>query len=165
LAVLASPPWRQQRLGLGEETARAMHELEQVPWTFSYRFTCSDERCTSHELQIQDWEIGQSFRRWSRTDPDRWDEMIRRRYERDLPDRDLNLVVGNLAKRHQTFVIIGLVRPPRLKMDGGNVKQTMDLMGEQRPVAGQRIGLETEEADAFGGDERDEPLEFSPGEG
>ena len=174
LVIEKAEPWtdrqqtylRQQSLGLGEEVARAMQELEQVPWTFSYRFTCSDERCTtSHELQIQDWEIGQSFRRWSRTDPDRWEEMIRQRYERDLPDRDLYLVVGNLAKRHQTFVIIGLVRPPRSKVDGGNVQQSLDLMGEQRPVAGLGIGLETEETDALGGDERDEPLDLFPDEG
>jgi hypothetical protein len=69
-------------------------------------------------------------------------------------------VVGNLAKRHQTFVIIGLVRPPRSKMDGGDVQQPLDLMGEQGPVSGSRIGLKAEKADAFGGDERDEPLEF-----
>jgi hypothetical protein len=174
LVIEMAEPWtvrqqtylRQQRLGLGEEVERAMQELERIPWTFSYRFTCIDERCTtSHELQIQDWEIGQSFRRWSRTDPDRWEEMIRQRYERELPDRDLYLVVGNLAKRHQTFVIIGLVRPPRPKMDGGDVQQSLDLMGEQGPVAGQGISLEAEETDALGGDERDEPLELFPGEG
>jgi hypothetical protein len=173
LVIETAEPWtlrqqtylRQQRLGLGEKTARAMQELEQVPWTFSYRFTCSDERCTtSHELQIQDWEIGQSFRRWSRTDPDRWEEMIRQRYERDLPDRDLYLVVGNLAKRHQTFVIIGLVRPPRPKMDGGDIQQSLDLMGEQGPMAGSRIGLETQETDTLGGDKGDESLELFPGE-
>jgi hypothetical protein len=79
--------------------------------------------------------------------------MNRQSYERDLPDRDLYLVVGNLAKRHQTFVIIGLVRPPRPKMDGGNVQQTLELMGEQGAVAGQRIGLETEETDTLGGDQ------------
>ena len=91
--------------------------------------------------------------------------MIRQRYERDLPDRDLYLVAGNLAKRHQTFVIIGLVRPPRPKMDGGNVQQTLDLIGEQGAVAGQRIGLETEETDTLGGDQRHEPLDLFPGEG
>jgi len=174
LVIQKAEPWtvrqqtylRQQRLGLGEEVEREMQELERVPWTFSYRFICSDERCTtSHELQIQDWEIGQSYRRWSRTDPDRWEPMIRQRYERDLPERDLHLVVGNLAKRHQTFVIIGLVRPPRSKMDGGDVQQTLDLMGEQRPVAGLGVGLEAEEADALGGDEGDEPLDLFPSEG
>jgi hypothetical protein len=153
---------RQQGLGLCEEVAREMRELEQVPWTFSYRFTCSDERYTSHELQIQDWEIGQSFRRWSRTDPDRWEEMIRQRYERELPERDLYLVVGNLAKRHQTFVLIGLVRPPRSKMVGGDGQQTLDLMGEQRPVADLGVGFEAEQADALGSDDEDEPFEERP---
>jgi hypothetical protein len=82
-----------------------------------------------------------------------------------LPDRDLYLVVGNLAKRHQTFVIIGLVRPPRSKVHGGDVQQTLDLMGEQGAVAGLGIGLETEETDTLGGDQRHEPLDLFPDEG
>ena len=60
-------------------------------------------------------------------------------------------MVGNLAKRHQTFVIIGLVRPPRSKMAGGDVQQTLDLMGQERAVASGGVGLETEEADALAG--------------
>lgn len=173
LLIQKAEPWtarqeaylRQQRLGLGEEVAREMQELERVPWTFSYRFTCDDPRCERpHELQILDWEIGESFRRWSRSNPDGWERMIRQRYELELPERDLHLVVGNLAKRHQTFVIIGLVRPPRSKVDAGNVQQTLDLVGEQRPVTGRGVGLKAEQADALGGDERDEPLELFPGE-
>jgi hypothetical protein len=169
LVIQPAKPWtarqkdylRQQHLDLGAETSRELAELEQIPWTFSYRFTCDDDRCANpHELQILDWEIGESFRRWSRSDPDRREEMIRQRYERELPERDLHLVVGNLAKRPQTFVIIGLVRPPRPKMDGGYVQETLDLMGEQRPVAGPRVGFEAEKTDALGGDEREEPLEL-----
>jgi hypothetical protein len=137
LVIEKAGPWtprqqshlRQQRLGLGEAVAREMQELEHIPWTFSYRFTCDDERCSGgHELQILDWEIGQSYRDWSRTSPDGWEEKIRQRYERELPERDLHLVVGNLAKRPQVFVIIGLVRPPGPKVDGGHVQQTLDLM-------------------------------------
>jgi hypothetical protein len=174
LVIEQSNPWtprqesylRQRRLGLGEVVAREMRELEHVPFTFSYRFRCDDARCsTGHQLQILDWEIGQSYRRWSRTDPERWEDLIRRRYEQELPARDLQLVVGNLAKHHQSFVIIGLVRPPRPKVDGGNVQQTLDLMGEQRPMAGRRVGLEAEQADSLGGDEGDEPLEFFPDQG
>jgi hypothetical protein len=88
--------------------------------------------------------------------------MIRQRYERELPERDLYLVVGNLAKRHQTFVIIGLVRPPRSKMVGGDGQQTLDLIGEQRPVADLGVGFEAEQADALGSDDEDEPFEERP---
>ena len=49
---------------------------------------------------------------------------IRRKYERDLAERDLHLVVGNIAKHPQSFVVIGLVRPPRPKVDSGYIQQS-----------------------------------------
>ena len=164
--MLSSSPFQIPGLGGALDGSGAeMKELEQIPLNFSYRFRCDDEQClTSHELQIQDWEIGESYRKWSRANPTGWDQMIRQRYERDLPARDLHLVVGNLAKHRQAFVIIGLVRPPRPKVDSGNVQQTFDLMGEKRPVARLGVCLETEEANALGGDERDESLELFPDE-
>jgi hypothetical protein len=174
LVIERAGPWtprqesfvRQQRLGLGEAVAREMHELEHLSFTFSYRFRCDDERCSKgHTLQILDWEIGESYRSWSRSDPNGWEEKIRQRYERELPERDLHLVVGNLAKHPHSFVIIGLVRPPRPEMDGGNVQQTLDLMGEQRAVTDQGIGLEAEQADALGGDEGEQSLNLFPDEG
>ena len=172
LVIGKAKPWtekqkaalRQERLDLGEELLAELRELEQIPHTFSYEFSCDDERCTGHTIQIFDWEIGESYRRWVSSDPDRWEEMIRQRYERELPGRDLHFVVGNLAKRRRTFVIIGLVRPPRPKMDSGYVQESLDLMGEQRPVAGVGVGLEAEEADPLGPDKRDEPLKLFPNE-
>jgi hypothetical protein len=88
--------------------------------------------------------------------------MIRQRYERELPKRDLHFVVGNLAKRRRTFMIVGLVRPPRPKVHGGYIQESLDLMGEKRTVASVGISLETEEADALRGDERQKPLELFP---
>ncbi len=137
----------QQRLGLGETELAELADLEQIPWSFAYEFTCNDDRCRGHEIGILDWEIGESYRRWVREYGDRWEEKLRERYEIELPARDLHLVVGNLAKRRRTFEIIGLVRPPRPKvMDGGFVQESLDLMGEQRPVAGFGVGLEAEQA-------------------
>lgn len=156
---------RQERLELGPEGTRELGELEQIPWKFSYEFDCDASDCRGHKLQIFDWELGQSFRRWSRSDPGRWEEMIRQKYERELPARDLHLVVGTLAAHPKTFVIIGLVYPPRPKMDRAYVQQSLDLMGQQRPVTGEGIGLETEEADPLTLDQRDEALELFPDEG
>lgn len=173
LVIGKAKPWsekqkaalRQERLDLGEALLAELGELEQIPYTFGYEFSCDDERCTGHTIQIFDWEIGESYRRWSRSDPNRWEEMIRQRYERELPARDLHFVVGNLAKRRRTFVIIGLVRPPRPKVHGGYIQESLDLMGEQRPVAGVGVGLETEETDALGPDERDQPPQLFADEG
>jgi hypothetical protein len=32
----------------------------QVPWSFTF----DDERCRDHALDVLDWEIGESYRRW-----------------------------------------------------------------------------------------------------
>jgi len=173
LVIEKAKPWgpkelaaiSQQRLDLSSPTSRELRDLDQIPWDFSYRFTCDDPRCTGHELRILDWEIGASYRKWSRTDPGRWEEMIREKYERELPARDLHLVVGNLAKRRHTFLIIGLVYPPRVQVDGVNVQGTLDLMGEQRTVAAGGIGLEAEKADALAVDHGKDALELFPDEG
>jgi hypothetical protein len=172
LVIEPAKPWsasqeahiRQQRLNLGAELSTELSELKQIPWKFSYRFTCDDERCNGHQLQIEDWEIGQSFRSWSRSHPGNWQAMIKQKYEEELPGRDLHLVVGNLAKHHGTFVIIGLVRPPRMQVDGGYVQETLDLMGQQGAMTGGRVRLEAEQADALGLDEGDESLQLFPDE-
>lgn len=173
LVIGKAEPWSekqhawlaQQHLDLGERASRQLRELEQIPWTFSYRFSCDDHRCHGHKLQIIDWEIGESYRRWSRTDPERWREMIRQKYERELPEKcDLHLVVGSLAAHQRTFVIIGLVYPPRVEVDGLHVQQSLDLMGQERPVARARVGLEAEQADALPVDDRQDALELFPDE-
>jgi len=157
---------RQQHLDLGVEISREVQELEQIPWSFSYRFTCDDDRCVRpHELQIIDWELGAAYRNWSRAYGGGWEEKLRQKYAHELPATDLHLVVGNIAAHPASFVIICLVRPPRAKVDGGYVQQTLDLVGEKRPMAGVRIGLEAEQADALGLDERNEPLQLFPDEG
>lgn len=65
--------------------------LEQIPFTFSYRFTCHDDRCTGHEPQILAWEIGQAYRNWSRSHPGQWEAMIRQKYEGELPNATFTL--------------------------------------------------------------------------
>lgn len=174
LVIEKAKPWgekqqaylRQQHLDLGEETSRQLRELEQIPFNFSYQFTCDDERCVIvHELQIIDWEIGESYRRWSKSYGDAWQQAIRTKYEDELPARDLQFVLGNLAKRQHTFVIIGLVRPPRSKMGGGYVQESLDLMGQKRSMAAVGVGLKAEQADALAGDDGNQALEFFPDEG
>lgn len=173
LAMRKAKPWterktaalRQQRLGLGEEELAELADLEQIPWSFAYRFICDDERCTGHELGILDWEIAQSYRSWSRAYGDDWEVKLRQRYEVELPATDLHFVVGNLNARRRVFEIIGLVYPPRSKMaDAGLVQESLNLMGEERPVAGVGVGLEAQEADALGLDQGNEPLELFSGE-
>jgi hypothetical protein len=174
LVIEPATPWteaqraalKQQRMGLDGPGLEHLRQLEQIPWKFSYEFECDDEHCRGHKLQILDWEIGEAYRQWSRKYPADWEARIRDRFEREFTiEKDLHLVVGTVSTHPHTFVIIGLVYPPRSKMDGLYVQATLDLMGEQRAVAGGGVGLEAEQADPFGGDEGNEPLKLFPDEG
>jgi hypothetical protein len=168
LTKKSAEPWderqkaalRQEHLNLGAELTRELNELEQIPWKFAYELFCDDAACTGHELSIIDWELGAAYRNWSRSYGPEWEEALRQKFERELPARDLHLVVGNLAAHHGSFVIIGLVRPPRPKVDGRYVQQSLDLMGQQRPMAGVGVGLEAKQADALRLQERHEALEL-----
>ena len=65
----------------------------------------------------------------------RWEAPFHEKFEGELPAQDLHLVVGNLASHRQTFLIIGLVYPPRVEMDRLYFQQSLDFVSEQRPVA------------------------------
>ena len=157
---------QRQHLDLGAATSRELSELEQIPWSFSYEFLCDDVGCTTpHSLSIIDWEIGAAYRNWTRTYGNDWEAKLREKFEQQLPATDLHLVVGNLAAHHGSFVIVGLVRPPRMKVYGGYVQETLDLMRQERSMAGVGVGLEAEEADALGLEERHQTLELFPDEG
>lgn len=106
---------RQEHLGLGEEASRQLLDLEQLPWSFAYEFSCDDERCAKpHAISIIDWEVGAAFRNWVRKYGDDWEGKLREKFEVELPASDLHLVVGNVAARPHVFQIIGLVLQRRL---------------------------------------------------
>jgi hypothetical protein len=156
---------RQEKLSLDVDSTRELNELEQIPWKFAYEFECDDDRCKGHELSIIDWEIGAAYRRWTRAYGKDWETKLRGRFEVDLPATDLHLVVGNSAAHRGNFMIIGLVRPPRPKVDGRYIQQSLDLVRQERPMAGVGVGLEAEKADPLGLEERQETLELFPDEG
>lgn len=152
---------RQQTLPLGEAVARELNELEQIPWKFRYRFTCDDTACNKeHRLLIIDWEIGAAYRRWVQEYGDGWEAKLREMFEQDLPARDLHLVVGNAQAHPDAFMVVGLVRPPRPKVGGGNVQQRLDLVGQQGTVTRGRVSLKAEQADALRDDDGQEGLDL-----
>lgn len=173
LTKRAAEPWnerqlaalRQEHLNLGTEMTRDLNELERIPWKFAYEFTCEDKRCRGHELSIIDWEIGAAYRNWKRAYGLEWEPKLRERFEQELPGRDLHLVVGNSAAHRGNFMVIGLVRPPRPKVDERYVQQTLDLVPQERAMAGVGVGLEAQQANALSLDERHEALELFPDKG
>jgi hypothetical protein len=89
----------QQRLGLGTAELAELADLEQIPWSFAYQFTCEDDRCTGHELGIIDWEIGQSYRAWSRAYGEDWEDRLREKFRTSPGSRSPTLLDVAISRR------------------------------------------------------------------
>jgi len=100
--------------GLGsEERTGQLRELEQVPWTFRYRYECAEAGCRGHSQSIIDWEIAQFYRRVRHFED--WRERMRERWLDEVcgADRDTAFFVGNMHQHPGSFLILGVWWPPR----------------------------------------------------
>jgi hypothetical protein len=100
--------------GLGpEERTSQLRELEQVPWTFRYRYECEDAGCRGHSQSIIDWEIAQFYRRVRHSDD--WRDRMRKRWLDEVcgADRDTAFFVGNMHQHPRSFLILGVWWPPQ----------------------------------------------------
>jgi hypothetical protein len=100
--------------GLGsEERTGQLRELEQVPWTFRYRYECAEAGCPGHRQSIIDWEIAQFYRRVRNFED--WRERMRARWLEEVCDeqRDTAFFVGNMHQHPGSFLILGVWWPPR----------------------------------------------------
>lgn len=60
-----------------------LEPLERIPYRFYYEFICPDTTCTTaHKMQVLDWELHQSYRKWhAEYGPEGWEAALRNRYE------------------------------------------------------------------------------------
>jgi hypothetical protein len=91
--------------------------LERMPWTFRYKYRCSDAACGGHEQSIIDWEIAQAWRSWRRnleTD-DAAKRAVRDKWFNELcgADRDTLFFAGNMWQRPSQFLVLGVFWPRR----------------------------------------------------
>jgi hypothetical protein len=109
--------WVAQRTlldGLGtEEKHHQLRELEQIPWTFKYRYECHDASCRTHTQSIIDWELAEHYRRVQYRDD--WQDRIRARWLGELcaADRDTAFFVGNQHQHPNAFLVLGVWWPER----------------------------------------------------
>lgn len=96
------------------------HETEKVPleaprFKGFYKWRCGDPACQTHEQMILDWEFV-ALQRSLRNKPDgEAKDALRQRFLDQICSRenDVAFYVGNQAKRHQTFSILGVYYPKR----------------------------------------------------
>ena len=120
--IRPAKPW-------GKESFEALHQLtlgwtdaepvpsdlEILPFDFLYTFDCDDARCSGHEMEIFDWEAGAAYRNFRRKYPSAWRAKLTDKYERDLPSRDLHLLLGT-HHLWGTWMIVGVIAPPHAKV-------------------------------------------------
>lgn len=98
----------------------SVEPLERIPYRFYYEFVCPDTSCTTvHKMQVLDWEIHQSYRKWyAQYGAAGWEAAVREKYEREfLNERDLAFNLGNIAAHQQSFCICALHYPPKLEVE------------------------------------------------
>jgi hypothetical protein len=87
-------------------------ELEKIPFKFRYQFNCDHDECSGHLISCTDWEMGQSYRRWSREYGARWEEKFREKYEHQMIElNDTHFYMGTMRGQPNAWLIVGLFYP------------------------------------------------------
>jgi hypothetical protein len=93
-------------------------ELEKIPFDFSYEFRCGKLFCSGHKMICTDWEMGQSYRQWTRQYGNRWEQAFRQKYETEMIEKnDTHFYVGNLHQFPNAWIVVGLFYPPYQAMN------------------------------------------------
>jgi len=90
--------------------------LEKIPFKFSYVFKCDDDRCNGHKMMIEDWEVGQLYRRLKSegNSPEIAAKKVKERFFDRMcsPGIDTHFFVGTVLS-HGTWVILGVFWPKK----------------------------------------------------
>ena len=113
-----SPEWDEARraaLGQGSLLSSAPQlPLKKIPFDFHYSFMCDDVGCGGHRMSMIDWEVGAHYRRTAGLPEDERQRLVMERWRDRVcgASRNTHFFAGNLAKRQNTFVLLGAFWPP-----------------------------------------------------
>ncbi|MEK6324313.1 MAG: hypothetical protein AABN33_21955 [Acidobacteriota bacterium] len=112
-----SPTWNTAQLAILRQQhlfLKPIEELEKVPYKFQYQFRCDDDSCKGHTLMCTDWEIGESWRKWSKQYGNDWEGFFRQRYEKEMIEKfDTHFYAGTVHQHPSAWIIVGLFYPPK----------------------------------------------------
>lgn len=86
-------------------------QLEVIPFTFRYEYTCEAPACGGHRQSIIDWETSQMWR--TLRDRPNWRDLMRQKWLTEVcaPDRDVRFFMGNQHQHPRSFLILGVWWP------------------------------------------------------
>jgi len=96
---------------------RKQKSLDKIPYKFSYSFTCEEPDCKGHNMMIEDWEVGELYRKMVQKyegDEQAATLAVRERFLNQVcaPTRDPYFFVGTIFI-YGTWVILGVFWPKR----------------------------------------------------
>lgn len=115
-----APNWTRAQLDILRQNnlfeSGPSQELEKVPYDFSYQYRCDEDTCNGHTMKCTDWEMGESWRRWSKEYGAQWEEKFRQTYEKEMIERkDTHFYVGTVHRHPKEWIIVGLFYPMKEK--------------------------------------------------
>jgi hypothetical protein len=84
-----------------------------VPYSFRYKFRCDHEECRSHTMICTDWEMGESWRKWSSEYGDGWEVKFRQKYETEMISKLDTYFYAGTVHKYKNWIIVGLFYPTK----------------------------------------------------
>jgi hypothetical protein len=112
---------QQSNLFSEEESKRDVAMLEKLPFDFYYHYECEVEgQVRQYKHKLVDWEAGALYRRMRKQyGMEGWEQPFRDKFERDLPSRDLVLLLGTIHRFPDQWLIVSVFSPPKQLGDSG----------------------------------------------
>lgn len=106
---------QQSNLFTEEESTRDIAMLEKLPIDFYYHYECEVHgEVRQYKHKLVDWEAGALYRRLRKQyGEDGWEKPFRDKYERDLPSRDLLMLLGTIHRFPDQWLIVSVFSPPK----------------------------------------------------
>lgn len=107
---------QQGQLNMFEEETekREIRRLRKMPYHFYYRYTLDTPQGeVAYRHKIIDWEAGALYWNCHRRHGKNWEESFRDKIEQKLPAGELMLLMGNIHRFQDKWLIISLIYPLR----------------------------------------------------
>lgn len=96
------------------QAARNRPPLRKVPFKFYYRYRCKvGDGLEEFRHLITDWEIGALYWSCVKKYDEKWEFYLRKKLEEDFAKKDLFFLMGTVHRFPNTWLIIGMVYPPK----------------------------------------------------
>ncbi|MBY3413128.1 hypothetical protein V7796_12395 [Rhizobium laguerreae] len=87
--------------------------LRKLPFDFYYRYECGEgANAKVFRHKLLDWEVGALYLGCERRYGADWERYFREKLEKDLPSKDLMMLMGNQHRFQEQWLIISLIYPP-----------------------------------------------------